>query len=136
MRLFWIINCIKNGKQEKCFSHAILFRAHSTQTPFQRWMLKAPPLNPWTCISRSSKIYPTEGHKYVLKFVRKSSKISKKVDNDATCLIIPISGQTLVLYPYWLIFSTSGQTSGLYRSNLLSNILYAPNVANLGFWKI
>ena len=35
-----------------------------------------------------------------------------------------------------LISSIAGQTSGLYWSNLLSNILYSPNVANLRFWKI
>ena len=45
--------------------------------------------------------------------------------------IFPIFGQTLVLDHNWQIFYISGQTSGPYRSTLLSN-----NVANLGFWKI
>ena len=43
-------------------------------------MLKAPPLIPRTYISRSFNIDPTEGHSYALKYVQKSSKISKKVD--------------------------------------------------------
>ena len=51
-------------------------------------------------------------------------------------VIFPISGQTSVLYPYWLILYISEQTSGLYWLNLLSNIFYTFNVANLGFWKI
>ena len=33
-----------------------------------------------------------------------------------------------------LSFSISGQTSGLYWLNLLSNIFYAPNDANFVFW--
>ena len=32
--------------------------------------------------------------------------------------------------------SISEQTSDLYKLNLFLNILYAHNVANLGFWKI
>ena len=44
-------------------------------------MLKAPPANPQDYISRTFKISPREGRLYVQKYVRKSSKNRKKVDN-------------------------------------------------------
>ena len=43
---------------------------------FRGWMLKATSVNP-----RTSKISPRERRQYVLKYVRKSSKNRKKVDN-------------------------------------------------------
>ena len=45
-------------------------------------MLKEPSLIPWTYIYRHYNIDPTEGSLYVQKYVQKSSKISKKGDND------------------------------------------------------
>ena len=57
-------------------------------TASTRWMLKAPPLFPQTYISRSFKIDSTEGHKYVQKYVRKSSKKRKKVVNGICPIIV------------------------------------------------
>ena len=44
-------------------------------------MLKAPPVNPRVYIYRYYNIEPKEVLQYVLKYVQKSSKIRKKVDN-------------------------------------------------------
>ena len=49
--------------------------------PQDRQMLKAPPINPLDYISRTSKISPIGGRKYVLKYVRKNAKNREKVDN-------------------------------------------------------
>ena len=46
-----------------------------------RRVLKAPPVNPRDFISQTFKISLREGHWYVLKYVWKSSKNRKKVDN-------------------------------------------------------
>ena len=44
-------------------------------------MLKGPPLNPRTYISRYSNIDPTKGRWYVRKYVRKSSNLVKRLTN-------------------------------------------------------
>ena len=84
-------------------------------------MPKAPPLNPRDYKSRTSKISLREGRLNVQKNVQKSSKKRKKVDNGLF-LIKKVDKDALV------------QINVI--SLKLDRILYAPNVANLGFRKI
>ena len=54
---------------------------HQCATKLKGQTLKAPPLISRTYISRATILDPTEGCLHVLKYVRKSFKTSKKVDN-------------------------------------------------------
>ena len=80
--------------------------------------MAGPPIIPRTYIYHYYNIDPTEGS-YVQKYVQKAVFLSFKT----------IFGPTG-------IYKFSDNPRAYVRQAYFSNILYAPNVANLGFWKI
>ena len=90
-----------------CFFEFLSFHKNSLKNVSKmlmwRQMLKEPPLNPWTYISPASNI--DRGAIICSKICSKKLKWVKKLT---------------------MLFSITGQTSGLYWSNLLLNIFYAP----------
>ena len=62
---------------------------------FGGWMLKALPVSPRVYIYRYYNIDPTEGLYCVRKYVRKSSKINKKIDK-ALCPIVFLIFKTIL----------------------------------------
>ena len=63
------------------YDHQRFIKINKFKNPWSGRMVKAPPVNPRDYISQTSIISLREGHKYVLKYVLKSFKNRKKVDN-------------------------------------------------------